>query len=171
MLYVATEMKDPEALFAALRVRRPVELKVQKYVMEDHHKAYQPVWAESLTVKIKPDTVSNDICGDETCLLAISGKCVELCLPEAKDESYAGSVELCGCYTEILFDTERLVGVVTDAHDFTGRVPRQVIAYPRMNVLNARGDLKTERYLRDMCIPAELMTCKALLKVLGQHQK
>jgi len=172
-LYVVSMMPETRAIFAGLLEKRTIPMSVQKYAAENCQRNFSPVWTESLTLIMRPEMVENDFNTDEAQLLTVSGKVMEIQLPEVRLNAGANtaSMELRGTYANIFFDAKQRTGVITEAHDYARRLPKQVVAYPQLEVLNTKGFLQPVMYLsREVGLPEKLIKCKELLEELGRHQ-
>ncbi len=167
-IYVVTGIPSAEEILAALRGKLSVAMGVQKYVAEGCHGKYEPIWSEPLTMRMKPDMIANDAAIDEACVLTVSGKIVEICLPGAPTGG-AASMELCGTNAMIMFDEAWHIGAIIDAHDYTPRLPRQVVAYPQLPILSRSDELLEGGELWLTGLPAELIARRELLTELAQH--
>lgn len=173
MMYVVTGTVDAKALCRVMLERAVLPVKVQKYAGIGKS-SLQPVWQESIEAGIKLGGLSNEMTGDnDNALLMAWGRVVDTTMskPAPKlEKAYSSSHELSGLFVDILFDTQRKVGVITEGSDYNRSKVRRVIKIPSLDLLADEGELVREQILKAMGLPKELISCGDLLLELMKRQ-
>lgn len=170
-LYAVTDIMGANELFLALQGRAPLCVKVQKYAALGK-KTLEAVWIEPVEAKIKVGALSNEMMSDESeNLLVASGKLTDIKLATTvPGTKYRGSMELVGLYADVLFDTQKKVGVIIEATDYARRRPKRVVELPRLELLASEEELVSNTMLKALGLPDELIKSRELLMELAKRQ-
>lgn len=170
-LYVVTDIMGADELLLALQGRAPLCVKVQKYAALGK-KTLEAVWTEPVDAKIKMGVLSSEMACDESeNLLVASGKLTDIKLATTvPGTKYRGSMELAGLYTDVLFDTQKKVGVIIEATDYARRRPKRVVELPQLELMANEEELVSDTVLKALGLPNELIKSRELLMELAKRQ-